>query len=102
MKLCTLPMTCIGFAVLLCTSCAHAPDPQAPVVLKEAQQVEVPVAVHREPPPEWLQPLGLEAPDILPAGQGDYCMSRESTRQYIAVIRAAAERLNGWKAWASD
>ena len=94
--------TCIGIGAILCISaCAHAPDPQAPVVLKEAQAVEIPVPVVREPPVELMQPLGLQAPGLLPAGQGDYCMTRADVEQTIDVLRAAASRLNQWRAWAA-
>ena len=91
------------FAVsaLLLAGCASAPhpDPPGPTVLREAQVVQVPVAIERHPPPELLQPLGLEAPDIT-AGQGDYCTSRAGMEMIIDAMRAAAERLAQWKAWA--
>lgn len=88
-------------AVAFLSACAHAPDPQAPVVLKEAQTVEIPVPVAREPPVELMQPLGLTAPGLLPAGQGDYCMTRADTELYIDVLRAAAARIHALQAWAA-
>ena len=97
----TLLRVAIIATVALLSACAHAPDPQSPVVLREAQTVEVPVPVLREPPAELLQPLGLTAPGLLPAGQGDYCMTRADVEQTIDVLRAAAGRINQWRAWAA-
>ena len=96
-----LQLSIATIAIIAITGCAHAPDPIAPVVLREAQTVEVPVPVLREPPPELMQPLGLTAPNLLPAGQGDYCMTRADVEQTIDVMRAAAGRLGQWRAWAS-
>lgn len=90
-------------ACLFLTGCAGndvEPDPVGPTILEETVTVEVPVPVERTPPADLLQPLNLDAPQVLPAGHGDYGISRINLERMIEAHRAAAERLARWRAWA--
>ena len=76
--------------VLLLAGCAGQPVPDAvaPVVVTRTEVVEVPVAAARTPPPELLEPLRVEIPDVLDAGQGDYGMTRDSVQRYLRMLSA--------------
>lgn len=77
------------------------PDPVAPIVLQDVcEPVEIPIPVHRPPPADLAQPLDLDAPDVLPAGQGDYGLTRVGLELIIDGFRHAQERLQRWRAWA--
>lgn len=89
--------------VILVAGCGGSPiepDPPGPAVLLEPVTIEIPVPVRREPDPELLLPLNLQAPKILPAGQGDYGLTRADLELIIEALRAAGERLARWRAWA--
>lgn len=86
---------------LLLAGCAHEPMPTAPVVLAEPMRVECPEALPRLPDGHLLTSLGLESPDFLPAGEGDYGLTRESAERIITALRAAQGRINEWRAWAA-
>lgn len=87
---------------LLLAGCAGtpAPDALAPVVLTDiAAPLDCPQPEPRRAPPELLAPLHLAAPAVLPAGQGDYGMTRAGLEAIIDALRAAGERLKLWEAW---
>lgn len=95
-------MPTLLLALLLLAGCAGtpAPDALAPVVLADiAAPLDCPQPEPRRAPPELLAPLHLDAPDVLPAGQGDYGMTRAGLEQVIDALRAAGERLRLWEAW---
>ena len=94
------------FAILFiagCQSTSITPDPAAPVVLTETQILEIPVPVTRTPPPELMLAPSIDASalTVLPAGQGDYGLSRAAVESIIEAVRAAGEQLQRWRAWAS-
>lgn len=92
-----------GFALLAaCGSAPVPPDPVAPVVLTETQVVEVPVPVVRRPPADLMQAPVIDASalTVLPAGQGDYGVTRASLETIIESLRAAGAQLQRWRAWA--
>lgn len=86
---------------LLLAGCAGpAPDALAPVVMTDiAAPLDCPEPEPRRAPAELLAPLVLEAPAVLPAGQGDYGMTRDGLEAIIDALRAAGERLRLWEAW---
>jgi len=85
-----------------CQSTPIRPDPAAPVVLTETQVVEVPVPVVRQPPADLTQAPAIDASalTVLPAGQGDYGVTRASLETIIEALRAAGAQLQRWRAWA--
>lgn len=91
----------VGAILALLAGCATTPtpDPAGPTVLKEAQVVEVPVAVTRRLPADLLAPIVVEAPAIA-QGTGDYCLSRSGLEVVIDAFRATGEKLARWRAWA--
>lgn len=94
------PSLLLVACLLTAAGCAHAPDPAAPVVLADPIRVTCPEPKARQAPPELVQPLGLEAPAILKAGEGDYGIARGELEKLVTALRAAAGRINQWRAWA--
>lgn len=85
------------------TGCAGTPaaDPQAVTVLTDiAPPLECPEPEPVLPPVDLLTPVDLQAPEILPAGQGDYGVTRAGLELLIDGYRALHERLARWGAWA--
>lgn len=91
--------TCL---LLVLAGCAgQVADNQATAVLTDiAPPLACPEPVPEQPPAELLTPVDLEAPIILPAGQGDYGISRAGLELLIEGYRALHERLARWSAWA--
>jgi len=87
-------------ALAALTACAHTPPP-ANTIMREPISVECPEPDLRMPPPALSQALGLEAPAILPAGQGDYGISRVDLERMIEALRRASSRVAQWRAWAT-
>ena len=87
--------------LLFLTGCGHTrPEPTAPTVMTRPQRVECPPPATRAVPDDLLLPLELETPTVLPAGLGDYGLSRGDVEKLVTAIRAAAARQAQWKAWA--
>lgn len=85
------------------TGCTGTPvaDPLATAVLADIQPpLECPEPEPALPPADLLTPVDLQAPTILPAGQGDYGVSRAGLELLIDGYRALHERLARWRAWA--
>lgn len=76
-----------------CASAPPAPDPVAPAVLADiAAPLECPEPGLPELPADLSEPLDLAAPQVLPAGQGDYGISRADVELMIDALRAAHVR----------
>lgn len=83
-----------------CSGCAAAPRP-APVVLTDvAAPLECPEPEPRPVPPHLSAVLEIETPTLLPAGEGDYGISRAGVELLIDGYRALREREALWRAWA--
>lgn len=106
MRRAAIVLTCLGkgsaiAALALLVGCAHQPEPQAPVVLSEPLQITCPEPAPRTPPAYLDERLYLEAPEILARGDGDYGIARTELEKLIDAYRAAAARIEQWRAWAS-
>lgn len=89
--------------LVLCSGCTSTPiaDPLAPTVMADIRApLECPEPELRMAPPDLVEPITLPVPEVLPAGQGDYGMTREGMEQLIDILRTAKERLARWRAWA--
>lgn len=101
--MCRIRGLAIHVALVLLTACTGQPvaDPQATVVLADIQPaLECPEPAPVLPPADLVAPLDLQAPEVLPAGQGDYGLTREGMEMVIEALRSAGERLARWRAWA--
>ena len=90
--------------LLLCSlaGCAGSPqpDPAAPIVLTDiVAPLDCPEPEIRTAPADLTAPLEVEAPQLVPAGQGDYGITRQAVEAMIDALRAAGERLARWRAW---
>ena len=89
-------------SLVACSGSPSEPDPIAVQVLTDiAPPLACPEPELRRPPADLVAPLGLAAPELLPAGQGDYGMSREGVESLVDILRSAGERLARWRAWAT-
>ena len=86
--------------ILVLLGCSHEAPVITPTVLTEPLEVKCPAVAPRTPDQALLAPLNLEPPELLPAGQGDYGISRESAERVISIVRTCGERIDDWKAWA--
>jgi hypothetical protein len=106
MRRAAIVLTCLGkgsaiAALALLAGCAHQLEPQAPVVLSEPLQITCPEPVSRMPPAYLVERLHLEAPEIVARGAGDYGITRAGLEKLIDGHRAAAARIEQWRAWAT-
>lgn len=82
----------------LCSVTACASDP---VVLTDiAEPLDCPEPELRQPPDDLVVPLALDVPELLPAGEGDYGITRGGVETLIDGYRALREREALWRAWA--
>lgn len=87
------------------TGCAHRPPAPAPIRVVEAQRVEVPVPVRREPPAELVAPY---RPDSVPAfvepsdPSASSALTPEGERQMRALLNDLMARDEAWRRWATE
>ena len=95
-------MRCVTL-LALCSLVGCAPQPRPdPVILTDvAAPLECPEPEQRPVPPHLSAALEIEAPTLLPAGQGDYGLTRAGVETLIDGYRALREREALWRAWAS-
>lgn len=88
--------------VMLLALCSLAACASDPVILTDiAEPLECPEPEIRRPPAELAAPLVIEVPAILPAGTGDYGLTRQGVEQLIDGYRALREREALWRAYGS-
>lgn len=96
-----LVLTIAASGILAGCSGTPVTDPQATAVLVDiAPPLECPEPEPVQPPVDLLTPVDLQSPTVLPAGQGDYGISRAGLELLIDGYRALHERLARWRAWA--
>lgn len=86
------PLAILAAVLAACSSTPDA-DRIAPTVLTDVAVLECPAPEVIRLDPALIEPLSVEPPQLVPAGQGDYGITRAAAELMIDTLRAFGERL---------
>ncbi len=93
---------CVALTLFLAGCGAHHVPPTV-ITKVETQTVEVPVVVHRTPPPELTAPVAPKLPTFVSPddAKAASALTSDGEHQFQALIEELLSRIAAWQAWAS-